>query len=148
MLDDPDFAAGGVDHLLHRERPELLHARSSADRGTKLLTFLADVTVNQPNGDAPGPTIDPADKLPAVDRSGAGAAGSRQRLLELGPEGVRRRAARPDRASAVTDTTFRDAHQSLLATRVRTRDLAAVGPAVAAADPAAALHRGLGRSHL
>src|SRR5689334_18541022 len=65
VLDDPDFIAGNVATSFIDERPELLKARVSADRGTKLLTWLAEVTVNKPNGELPVRT-DPADKLPAV----------------------------------------------------------------------------------
>ncbi|WP_415853965.1 pyruvate carboxylase [Sinomonas sp. G460-2] len=132
VLDDKDFVAGNVATSFIDERPELLSARSSADRGTKLLTWLADVTVNKPNGEL---TVhaDPRAKLPAANASSA-PAGSRQRLLELGPEGFAK-ALREQSAVAVTDTTFRDAHQSLLATRVRTRDLVAAGPAVSALTP-------------
>ena len=61
-------------------------------------------------------------------------AGSRQALRELGPEGFAAR-LRAQEALAVTDTTFRDAHQSLLATRVRTKDLLAVAPHVARTTP-------------
>lgn len=127
VLDDPDFIAGDVATNFIDQRPELLKARVSADRGTKLLTWLADVTVNKPNGEL---TVhsNPAHKLPDVKGRQA-APGSRQKLLELGPEGFAR-ALREQTAVAVTDTTFRDAHQSLLATRVRTRDLVAAGPAV------------------
>ncbi|MEX5718775.1 pyruvate carboxylase [Geodermatophilus maliterrae] len=129
VLDDPDFAAGRVTTSFIEERPELLTARSSADRGTRLLTYLADVTVNRPHGERPH-LVDPVSKLPAVDLTVPPPAGSRDRLQELGPE---RFAAqlRAQAALAVTDTTFRDAHQSLLATRVRTRDLLAVAPALA-----------------
>ncbi|UKA68202.1 pyruvate carboxylase [Arthrobacter sp. FW306-05-C] len=132
VLDDPDFIAGDVATNFIDQRPELLKARVSADRGTKLLTWLADVTVNKPNGDL---TVhsDPAHKLPDVKDREAGP-GSRQKLLELGPEGFAK-ALREQNAVAVTDTTFRDAHQSLLATRVRTRDLVAAGPAVTALMP-------------
>ncbi|MGY1750533.1 pyruvate carboxylase [Modestobacter sp. SYSU DS0511] len=124
VLDDPDFAAGRVTTSFIAERPELLTARSSADRGTKLLSYLADVTVNAPHGERPH-LVDPAEKLPAVDLNLAPLDGSRDRLRELGPE---RFAAdlRAQTPLAVTDTTFRDAHQSLLATRVRTKDLVAV----------------------
>ncbi|WP_336856077.1 pyruvate carboxylase [Sinomonas albida] len=132
VLDDKDFVAGNVATSFIDERPELLRARSSADRGTKLLTWLADVTVNKPNGELPV-HADPRAKLPAVNASAA-PDGSRQRLLELGPEGFAK-ALREQTAVAVTDTTFRDAHQSLLATRVRTRDLVAAGPAVSALTP-------------
>jgi len=134
VLDDPDFAKGGVTTSFIQERPHLLTARTSADRGTKLLTFLADVTVNHPNGPAPRSLLDPALKLPPFDPDVAPPDGSRQRLLAIGPE----KFAAELRASAalgVTDTTFRDAHQSLLATRVRTRDLAEVAPAVARMTP-------------
>ena len=66
--------------------------------------------------------------------SGPPPPGSRQRLLELGPVGFAS-ALRAQTALAVTETTFRDAHQSLLATRVRTKDLVAVLPAVARMTP-------------
>ncbi|WP_431987128.1 pyruvate carboxylase, partial [Streptomyces griseoflavus] len=128
VLDDPDFRAGQVTTSFIERRPELLTARHSADRGTKLLTYLADVTVNKPHGERPE-LIDPLSKLPPLP-AGEPPAGSRQRLRELGPEGFAAR-LRSSPSLAVTDTTFRDAHQSLLATRVRTKDLLAVAPVVA-----------------
>ncbi|MEV7567416.1 pyruvate carboxylase [Streptomyces tanashiensis] len=128
VLDDPDFQAGRVTTAFIEQRPQLLTARHSADRGTKLLTYLADVTVNKPHGPRPE-LIAPAGKLPALP-PGEPAAGSRQRLLALGPEGFAR-SLRESPTLGVTDTTFRDAHQSLLATRVRTKDLLAVAPTVA-----------------
>nr|WP_204332071.1 pyruvate carboxylase [Geodermatophilus sabuli] len=133
VLDDPDFRAGHVTTSFIEQRPELLTSRSSADRGTKLLTYLADVTVNKPHGDRPH-LVDPVGKLPQVDLRTPPPDGSRQRLLDLGPE---RFAAelRAQTALAVTDTTFRDAHQSLLATRVRTKDLLAVAGHVARTTP-------------
>jgi pyruvate carboxylase len=133
LLDDPDFAAGRVTTSFIEERPHLLTARSSADRGTRLLTYLADVTVNHPHGDRPH-LVNPVEKLPPIDLSAAPPAGSRNRLRDLGPE---RFAAdlRAQTALAVTDTTFRDAHQSLLATRVRSKDLLAVAGHVARSTP-------------
>jgi pyruvate carboxylase len=133
VLDDPDFRAGRVTTSFIEERPELLTARTSADRGTKILTYLADVTVNRPNGERPH-LVDPTDKLPRIDMALHPQDGSRDRLLQLGPE---RFAAdlRASTAVAVTDTTFRDAHQSLLATRIRTRDLVAVAGHVARSTP-------------
>ncbi|GAB3133835.1 pyruvate carboxylase [Marisediminicola antarctica] len=133
VLDDPAFNAGDLSTSFIDERPGLVHSNQSKDRGTKILSWLADVTVNQPNGDGAG-TINPALKLPAVDLTVEPPAGSRQRLLELGPTGFAA-ALRAQTALAVTDTTFRDAHQSLLATRVRTRDLTAVLPHVARLTP-------------
>jgi pyruvate carboxylase len=132
VLEDPAFNAGDVATSFIEERPELLNARVSSDRGTKLLTWLAEVTVNQPNGALPVHE-DPARKLPEVDVATA-PAGSRQQLAGLGPEGFAA-ALRRQTAVAVTDTTFRDAHQSLLATRVRTRDLVAAGAAVSVLTP-------------
>ena len=133
VLDDPDFAAGRVTTSFIETHPELLSARGSGDRGTKLLTYLAEVTVNQPHGPAPV-SLDPAVKLPPTDLAVPAPDGTRQSLLRLGPEGFAR-ALREQREVAVTDTTFRDAHQSLLATRVRTRDLLTVAPHVARTTP-------------
>ena len=133
VLDDPDFASGNLSTSFIDERPDLLRGRASKDRGTKILNWLADVTVNKPNG-VPLTLLNPAEKLPKLDLSVPAPAGSRQRLQLLGPTGF---AAdlRAQTALAVTDTTFRDAHQSLLATRVRTRDLVAVAPYVARMTP-------------
>jgi len=128
VLDDPDFAAGRVTTSFIEERPHLLTARHSADRGTRLLTYLADVTVNKPNGERPR-SIDPTTKLPELPAADP-RPGSKQKLTELGPEGFARW-LRESPTLGVTDTTFRDAHQSLLATRVRTKDLLAVAPVVA-----------------
>lgn len=133
VLDDPDFRAGHVTTSFIEERPQLLTARSSADRGTKILNYLADVTVNKPHGAKPS-KVYPHDKLPAVDLSVPPPDGSRQRLLALGPEGFAK-ALRDQKAVGLTDTTFRDAHQSLLATRVRTTGLLAVAPYVARLTP-------------
>ncbi|MFJ6672317.1 pyruvate carboxylase [Actinosynnema sp. NPDC091369] len=133
VLDDPDFYEGRVTTSFIEKRPHLLTARHSADRGTRMLTYLADVTVNKPNGPRPS-VVDPKVKLPVVDLNAEPPAGSKQKLVELGPEGFARW-LRESRALAVTDTTFRDAHQSLLATRVRTKDLLAVAPHVARMAP-------------
>ncbi|RTL64779.1 MAG: pyruvate carboxylase [Pseudonocardiaceae bacterium] len=133
VLNDADFQQGRVTTSFIEDRPHLLNARPSADRGTRLLNYLADVTVNKPNGPRPK-VVEPADKLPKVDLRAPAPDGSRQLLAELGPEGFAAR-LRAQTAVAVTDTTFRDAHQSLLATRVRTKDLLAVAPYVARTAP-------------
>jgi pyruvate carboxylase len=133
LLADDDFQAGRISTSFIEDRPYLLTARQSADRGTRILNYLADVTVNKPHGTRPV-VAEPVDKLPKVCVADPPPDGSRQLLRELGPEGfaVRLREQTP---VAVTDTTFRDAHQSLLATRVRTRDLLAVAPYVARIAP-------------
>ncbi|OBJ86945.1 pyruvate carboxylase [Mycobacterium gordonae] len=133
VLDDPDFQAGRVTTSFIDDRPHLLTARTSADRGTKILNYLADVTVNKPHGTRPS-KVYPQDKLPEIDRDTPPPAGSKQRLVELGPEGFARW-LRESPAVGVTDTTFRDAHQSLLATRVRTSGLLMVAPHLARTTP-------------
>jgi pyruvate carboxylase len=133
VLGDPDFQAGRITTSFIDERPQLLTAHVSADRGTKILNYLADVTVNQPHGTRPS-TVYAQDKLPDVDLRVAPPAGSKQRLVELGPEGFARW-LRESTAVCVTDTTFRDAHQSLLATRVRTSGLIMVAPYLARTMP-------------
>jgi len=133
VLDDADFRAGRLTTSFIEEHPHLLTARSSADRGTKLLAYLADITVNRPYG-RPRTTLAPTTKLPALDLRAPMPAGSRQLLRDAGPEDFARR-LRERHGVAVTETTFRDAHQSLLATRVRTRDLVAVAGHVARLTP-------------
>lgn len=133
VLADPDFAAGRVTTSFIETHPQLLQARGSGDRGSKVVSYLADVTVNQTHGAAPV-SIDPVTKLPEVDLGVPAPDGSRQLLLAVGPEEFARR-LRAQKDVAVTDTTFRDAHQSLLATRVRTRDLLNVAGHVARTTP-------------
>ena len=133
LLADADFQAGRVTTSFIEQRPHLLTARQSADRGTRMLSYLAGVTVNKPHGARPA-VAEPADKLPRVDLAQPAPDGSRQLLAELGPEGFAARLREQTRVG-VTDTTFRDAHQSLLATRVRTKDLLAVAPHVARLVP-------------
>ncbi|QZH58549.1 pyruvate carboxylase [Mycolicibacterium farcinogenes] len=133
VIEDPDFRAGRVNTSFIDDRPQLLTAHTPADRGTKILNYLADVTVNKPNGERPT-GVYPQDKLPVIDLEAPPAAGSKQRLVELGPQGF---AAwmRDSKALGVTDTTFRDAHQSLLATRLRSTGLLKVAPYVARMMP-------------
>ncbi len=133
VLDDPDFQAGDVSTSFIEERPELLTLNKPKDRATRLMQYLADVTVNQPHGVRPA-AIEPQVKLPDTDLSVPAPAGGRQLLQAVGPEAFAR-ALREQTALAVTDTTFRDAHQSLLATRVRTKDLVAAAPHVARLTP-------------
>jgi pyruvate carboxylase len=129
VLADPDFLAGNLSTTFIDERPHLLSVSAGRDRGTRLLEYLADVTVNRPHGTHPD-VIDPRVKLPSLPDDVAPPPGVRQRLLELGPQDFARWLRERD-ALALTDTTFRDAHQSLLATRIRTFDMLAVAGHVA-----------------
>jgi len=134
VLEDPDFARGDVSTKFIEERPQLFSGHVSKDRGTKVLNWLADVTVNKPNGERRPQTVEPSEKLPALDLSAPVPAGQRDLLREVGPSAWAK-ALRDQTALAVTETTMRDAHQSLLATRVRTKDLVAVAPHVARLTP-------------
>jgi pyruvate carboxylase len=130
LLEEPDFMAGNLTTSFIDDRPGLLSRRSGADRGTRLLNYLADVTVNRPAGTSPA-ARSPLEKLPPLPaqarkgpQGGTSAAppGSRQVLAQLGPAGFAKW-LRGQVPVAVTDTTLRDAHQSLLATRLRTTDM-------------------------
>ncbi|WP_183099432.1 pyruvate carboxylase [Nocardioides pelophilus] len=133
VLRDPDFAAGGVTTSFIETHPQLLVARKSVDQGGQLLRYLAETTVNKPYGEPPV-TLDPATKLPPLSLEVPAPDGTRQLLLKVGPEEFARR-LREQEQVAVTDTTFRDAHQSLLATRVRTVDLLGAAGHVARMTP-------------
>jgi pyruvate carboxylase len=133
LMDEPDFVAGHLSTSFIEQHPGLLTSRKPADRGTKLLTYLAEVTVNKPYGPRLA-TISPRRRLPDVDLEAPPAPGARDLLRRVGPEQWARD-LRAQQAVGVTDTTFRDAHQSLLATRVRTRDLMYVAGHVARMTP-------------
>lgn len=133
VLADPTFQAGDLSTSFIDERPQLFTAAPSLDRGTKILSWLADVTVNQPNGARAG-HLSPSQKLPAISLNESAPAGSRQLLQQVGPKAFAE-SLRKQTAIAITDTTFRDAHQSLLATRIRGRDLIQIAPYVARLTP-------------
>jgi pyruvate carboxylase len=133
VLADPIFQSGDLSTSFIDERPQLFTSAPSLDRGTKILSWLADVTVNQPNGPRSN-HFSPATKLPVLDISKPAPNGSRQLLHELGPVGFAK-SLREQKIVAITDTTFRDAHQSLLATRIRGRDLQQIAPYVARLTP-------------
>lgn len=132
LLADKDFQEGKISTSFIEEHPGLLDSTVSADRGTRLLSYLADVSVNRPNGSLPlrAKGLSLKAKLPSIEMNKVPSKGSRSLLMELGPVGFAR-ALRNQNALAVTDTTMRDAHQSLLATRLRTKDLLEVAPYVA-----------------
>jgi len=128
----PAFITGSATTSFIDTTPGLFDFRTGKDRATKLLAFLGDLTVNG-NAQVKGRTpkkIPPAAMPPALRTGGVLPRGSRNELKELGPEKFARWTARQKRL-LITDTTFRDAHQSLLAARVRTYDMVAVADAVA-----------------
>ena len=134
VLADPDFAAGGVTTSFIEDHPQLL-TRAGRRRPRHAPARATSPTSPSTSRTAPRrSSVSPASKLPRLDRSQPVPDGTRQLLREVGPEEFARRLRAQDRV-AVTDTTFRDAHQSLLATRVRTRDLLAVADHVARTTP-------------
>jgi pyruvate carboxylase len=130
VINHPQFVAGECITRFIDTTPELFNFAKRRDRATRLLRFIGEVVVNgnpEMKGRTP-PTLPlPPPVRPKVDRSQAPPAGSRDRLRELGPE---RFAAwmREQPQVLLTDTTLRDAHQSLFATRMRSHDMLAVAP--------------------
>jgi len=132
LLSDPDFRYRRISTSFIADHPVLLETPAATDEAGRILDYLASVTVNKPNG--PLPTkIRPSKKLPEHDYEGM-PRGSRDDLLELGPKKWAEK-LRKQTALGVTETTFRDAHQSLLATRVRTNTLVAAAKHVGHLTP-------------
>ena len=120
----PVFLAGKCDTSFIESYPELLKFREKKDRATKILSFLGDVVVNGSTGIAkPLKAAELMEALvPEVDYTQPRPAGSRDVFMKLGAEGLSKWILEQNRL-LLTDTTMRDAHQSLLATRVRSYDL-------------------------
>ncbi|HUL14511.1 MAG TPA: pyruvate carboxylase [Terriglobales bacterium] len=130
VVNHAKFRSGEITTSFLDDHPELFHFPKRGDRATKLLSYLGDVILNgnpEVKGKKLPGLIEPA-ALPEVPGS-APPMGSRQLLQKMGPEKFAAWAQKEKRL-LITDTTFRDAHQSLMATRVRTRDLLATAPAV------------------
>src|SRR5438477_8696388 len=126
VVNHAKFRGGEVTTGFLEQHPELFRFPKRGDRATKLLTYLGDVILNG-NPEVKGKPI-PAGlevaTVPAASGVVAPKAGTRQLLRKLGPEKFAEWAKKEKRL-LLTDTTFRDAHQSLMATRVRTYDLLA-----------------------
>ncbi|KDE49688.1 pyruvate carboxylase [Geobacillus sp. CAMR5420] len=123
VVQHPKFLSGEYDTSFIDTTPELFVFPRRKDRGTKMLTYIGTVTVNGfPGiGKKKKPVFDKP-RVPKVSQTEPIPAGTKQILDERGPEGLVRWIQEQPRV-LLTDTTFRDAHQSLLATRVRTIDL-------------------------
>ncbi|NVO30049.1 pyruvate carboxylase [Hymenobacter lapidiphilus] len=125
IIAHPVFMAGEATVDFIKDHPELFRFEQRRDRATRMLRFLGDVIVNG-HPDVAG-NLDPKKelrkpRLPESDLTGPPPAGTKQLLTELGPEGFSKW-LRADPQIHYTDTTLRDAHQSLLATRMRTFDM-------------------------
>ncbi len=131
VVNDPRFEKGEITTSFLAENPSLFRFTPRRDRATRLLSYLGDVIVNG-NPEVAGKPQPKGLKTPPVPEHIAAAppAGTRQLLQQLGPEKFAEWTWHQKRL-LFTDTTFRDAHQSLMATRVRTYDMMAIANFVA-----------------
>ncbi|MBN3786524.1 pyruvate carboxylase [Burkholderia sp. Ac-20353] len=130
VINHSAFGAGDVTTRFIDQTPELLAFTKRRDRATKLLSYLGDVCVNghpEMSGRALPALPLPKSIPPAVDTALPLPSGTRDRLRELGPEKFARWMLDQKRV-LLTDTTMRDAHQSLFATRMRTADMLPIAP--------------------
>ena len=136
VVTHPVFLSGDCTTRFLDETPELFRFPIRQNRAMRLLTYAAEVSVNGFPGVArqEGYTAPPEPAPPRFDPIAVPPPGSRQRFLAMGPEAFSRW-VREQQPLFLTDTTFRDAHQSLLATRVRTRDMLRVADAYARLCP-------------
>jgi len=135
VIADPTFRSGNAHTKLIDSQPSLFEFIPKRDRATKLLNYLSDITVNgnpgaknwRPTKPFSSPNI--PSLQPKIDFKG-----SREILLEKGPEAFAQW-IKDQKRLLVTDTTMRDAHQSLIATRMRSYDMLAIAEAYANRTP-------------
>src|ERR1700691_2832430 len=137
LIMHPQFMRGDYTTKFIDQTPELFRIPRKRDRATRLLSFIGDVIVNgnpevSKRDAKPKAQIFP--RLPRVPLPPSPPAGCKQKLDELGPARFAEWMLTEKRV-LLTDTSMRDAHQSLLATRFRTHDMAAIAPYYAALLP-------------
>ena len=128
VLNHPTFIAGECDTGFIASNPELLDISAVIDRELKVLNYIGNKVVNETRGVKPAFNVPVFPKVPKTEINGL--RGTKQMLDKHGPEYVANWALEQKRL-LVTDTTMRDAQQSLMATRVRTIDMTKIAPAVA-----------------
>ncbi|MEO1285817.1 MAG: biotin carboxylase N-terminal domain-containing protein, partial [Pseudomonadota bacterium] len=135
LLKHPVFLGNEYTTKFIDTTPELYKFAKRRDRGTKVLTYIADITVNghPETKDQPKPRADLKDPRPPEPRAEP-MMGTRNLLEQKGPQAVADWMKQQDRL-LITDTTMRDGHQSLLATRMRSIDMIKVAPSYAANLP-------------
>jgi pyruvate carboxylase len=135
VIAHPLFRTGQATTMLIDTSPELFSFKPRRDRATKLLNFLGNVVVNgNPHAKGFRPEKSFLAAVPPPAPRGTPPPGTRQLLLELGPRKFAEWTLKQKRL-LITDTTFRDAHQSLMATRVRSYDMLACAQSVAHLAP-------------
>lgn len=136
IINHPEFIAGNATVNFLNNHPELFTLKPLKDRGTKILKYLAEVSVNG-HPDVANPDKNKRFEKPVVphyDDNKTIPGGTKQLLEKLGPEEFAKW-LKNEKKIHYTDTTFRDAHQSLLATRLRTNDMLKVASAFAQSFP-------------
>ncbi len=136
LLRNDEFISGNATVTLIDNNPKLLESPRYRNRGTKLLRYLAEVVVN---GNKDVKFVDPnitfrTPIIPPFDKTKPYTSGTKQKLDELGPDKFAKW-LKDEKKIQYTDTTYRDAHQSLLATRMRTTDMMRVAEAFAKENP-------------
>jgi pyruvate carboxylase len=133
LIVHPTFVAGEATTTFIDNTPELFKFRPKRDRATKILSYLGDVIING-RPDVKGKVDKKREfrepTIPAFAQASPPPPGLRNKLLEMGPEKFSQWVRKQKRV-LITDTTMRDAHQSLLATRVRTHDMLQIADATA-----------------
>jgi pyruvate carboxylase len=136
LINHPVFVEGKATVNFIQEYPELFAITTGLDRGTRVLSFLGDISLN---GNPDVKNFDPKVRLekpsiPEFDHMAPYPKGTKDMLTELGAEGFCSW-LKNEKKIYYTDTTFRDGHQSLLATRMRTYDMLKVAEAYAKDHP-------------
>ncbi len=137
LINHPAFVAGDATTTFIDNTPELFRFKAKRDRATKILSYLGDVIINgrpEVKGKVDPKRELPEAPIPPYPHATQPPAGTRQKLLELGPEKFAQW-VRKQKRMFFTDTTMRDAHQSLLATRVRTYDILKIAEATSHLTP-------------
>ncbi|MCG6558318.1 pyruvate carboxylase [Ruegeria sp. 1NDH52C] len=135
LLKHPTFLSNEYTTKFIDTTPDLFQFKKRRDRGTKVLTYIADITVNghPETRDRPMPAAEARMPKPPAKR-GEPRMGTRNLLEQKGPQAVADW-MKAQRQLLITDTTMRDGHQSLLATRMRSIDMIRVAPTYAANLP-------------
>ncbi|MGJ8723896.1 MAG: pyruvate carboxylase [Roseibacillus sp.] len=136
IINDSLFLSGDAHTKLIDEKPSLFEFSPRRDRATKLLNYLSDITINGNPGAKNWKPAQPFATPRLVDWTprAAESKGSRDILLEKGPTEFANW-IKNEKRLLITDTTMRDAHQSLIATRMRTHDMLAIAEAVSNRTP-------------
>ncbi len=132
IISHPDFIAGNATVDFLQKYPEVFNIRKEQDRGTKILSYLAEISINGHPDVAKKDSNKKFDKpfVPSYDAAKGFTNGTKQMLDSMGADGLSNW-LKKEQKIYYTDTTFRDAHQSLLATRVRTIDIMKVASSFA-----------------